>query len=61
MGAEALPPVLLLRDGAQATDVDFGSLGYAEPAIRSFRTFERLCTEGVTPAGCRFMIAAPTP
>jgi len=61
LGAEELPPVLFLREGVSAADVDFGPLGYVEPAIRSYQTFERLAAEGVIPDGCRFMVAAPTP
>ena len=37
------------------------SLGYADAAIESFQTFERLQSEGVIPASTRFQVSLPTP
>ncbi len=47
-------------------DVDPGEivlppLGYADAAIASFATFDRLQAEGVIPAGLRFQVSLPTP
>lgn len=36
-------------------------LGYADAAIESFATFERLQAEGVIPASTRFQVSVPTP
>lgn len=46
------------KDGS---DEDFPPLGYADAAIRSYRTFERLVAEGKVPRDARFMVALPTP
>ncbi len=56
-----LPPVLFLRDGVNASEVEFGDLGYFEPAVRSFATFERLVDVGAIPSDARFMVTMPTP
>jgi methionine synthase II (cobalamin-independent) len=37
------------------------SLGYADAAIESFATFDRLQSEGVIPATTRFQVSLPTP
>lgn len=39
--------------------LDFPTLGYAEEAKRSYANFTRLKSEGVLPAGVRFMVALP--
>ena len=54
-------PRLKLREGDAGTGVEFGSLGYAEAAQGSYRTFRQLKREGVVPAGCRFQVSLPTP
>lgn len=54
-------PKLMLRPGASAADVSFGSLGYADSAIASYRLFARLKRDGVIPPHCRFQLSLPTP
>lgn len=46
-----------LREGVDALSID--KIGYAEEAIDSYATFERLRREGVIPRGVRFMVALP--
>jgi ubiquinone/menaquinone biosynthesis C-methylase UbiE len=53
-------PRLKLRDNADG-GVGFGSLGYAEAARGSYRTFAELKRAGVVPSGCRFQVSLPTP
>jgi SAM-dependent methyltransferase len=52
-------PQLRLRPGLEA--VRFDSLGYAEAALGSYRTFSVLKRDGVIPRGCRFQVSLPTP
>jgi SAM-dependent methyltransferase len=52
----ALPQLRLRTD-----DVRFESLGYADAAIESYRTFGVLKRDGVVPRGCRFQVSLPTP
>lgn len=47
-----------VRPGA---DVRFDDLGYARPAVASYRTFRRLRDEGVIDAGVRFQLCLPSP
>lgn len=54
-------PRLKLREEEDGGDVAFGSLGYAEAAIASYRTFRLLKRDGVVPRGCRFQVSLPTP
>jgi SAM-dependent methyltransferase len=54
-------PKLRLRAGVSAEAVEFGSLGYADTAIASYREFARLKRDGVVPAHCRFQVCLPTP
>ncbi|HEX6025752.1 MAG TPA: class I SAM-dependent methyltransferase [Solirubrobacter sp.] len=54
-------PKLRLRPGATAHDVDFGSLGYSDAAIASYKTFARLKRDGAIPSHCRFQLSLPTP
>jgi ubiquinone/menaquinone biosynthesis C-methylase UbiE len=54
-------PRLRLRAGTDAGDLRFGSLGYADAAVASYRTFGVLKRDGVVPRGCRFQICLPTP
>ena len=54
-------PKLRLRAGVSASEVKFGSLGYADTAITSYRVFARLKRDGVIPAHCRFQVCLPTP
>ena len=55
-----LPRVRLAENG-QPDRVRFESLGYAEAAIASYRTFARLKRDGVIPVACRFQCSLPTP
>ena len=54
-------PKFRLRPGASADSVAFGSLGYAETAIASYRVFARLKRDGVVPSHVRFQLSLPTP
>jgi len=50
-----------LRPEVSAEEVAFGSLGYAEHAIASYRLFARLKQDGTIPPATRFQVALPTP
>ncbi|HEX2495827.1 MAG TPA: class I SAM-dependent methyltransferase [Gaiellaceae bacterium] len=50
-----------LRLGTDRGELAFGSLGYAEAAAGSYRTFSLLKRDGVVPRGCRFQVCLPTP
>ena len=54
-------PQLKLRDDAGGSDLSFGSLGYAEAALASYRTFGVLKRDGIIPRGARFQVCLPTP
>jgi hypothetical protein len=54
-------PRFRLRAGASLDGASFGDLGYAENAIASFATFERLRDEGAIPRAQRFQVSIPTP
>jgi hypothetical protein len=54
-------PYYRFRSGVAPGDLSFSSLGYADAAINSYKTFARLQKEGVIPAPVRFMVALPTP
>ncbi len=54
-------PQLKLRAGEDGGVLSFGSLGYAEAAIASYRTFSVLKRDGIIPRGCRFQVSLPTP
>ena len=54
-------PRLRLRSRDEATELRFGSLGYAEAAAASYRTFGPLKRDGIVPPGCRFQVCLPTP
>src|ERR1700680_208842 len=41
--------------------VEFGPLGYAAAAIRSYEDFKRARSQGKIPAGTRFQVSLPTP
>jgi hypothetical protein len=60
-GSGEQPPSFRLRDRSSANDVTFPSLGYADAAIASYATFERLQAEGTIDAGVRFQVAMGTP
>lgn len=50
-----------LADGVTAHSLKLSPLGYAEAAILSWQTFDRLQQAGVIAAGVRFQVALPTP
>ena len=54
-------PRLKLRAGEESRELSFGSLGYAEAALASYRTFSVLKRDGIIPRGCRFQVCLPTP
>jgi ubiquinone/menaquinone biosynthesis C-methylase UbiE len=54
-------PRLRLRDGEDASGLDFESLGYADAALSSYRTFSLLKRAGEIPRACRFQVCLPTP
>ncbi len=54
-------PRLRLRPGEDASALEFDSLGYADAAVASYRTFAVLKRDGVVPRGCRFQVSLPTP
>ena len=49
-------PSFRLKAGASATALDFGPLGYAANAARSYEIFARLKAAGVIPSQCRFQV-----
>jgi len=51
---------LRFRSGVAPKEVSFAT-GYADMAIDSFATFDRLQRSGVIPAGVKFQIAIPSP
>jgi SAM-dependent methyltransferase len=54
-------PKLRVRDGERVEEIRFGSLGYAQAAVASYRIFARLKRDGVIPSECRFQVSLPTP
>lgn len=48
------------KDGADLSKVTFDT-GYADAALDSFATFDRLQNDGVIPASVRFQVCLPTP
>jgi SAM-dependent methyltransferase len=54
-------PRLKLRAGEEGDALSFGSLGYAEAAIASYRTFGLLKRDAIVPRICRFHVSLPTP
>lgn len=54
-------PFFGIRPGVAPDDLDMGSLGYADAAIESYRSFRRMRDEGTVPAGTRFQVSLPTP
>jgi hypothetical protein len=47
--------------GVDASEIRFGSLGYAEAASESYGEFRRLRMQGRIPAETRFQVSLPTP
>ena len=54
-------PRLRLQPGQDAKALEFDSLGYADAAAASYRSFAVLKRDGVVPRGCRFQVSLPTP
>lgn len=54
-------PPYRLRAGANAEDISFGSLGYAETAIAAYAAFVLARNNGMFQPECRFQVALPTP
>jgi ubiquinone/menaquinone biosynthesis C-methylase UbiE len=54
-------PRLKLRTGEDGRALAFGSLGYADAAIASYRTFSMLKRDAIVPRACRFQVSLPTP
>ena len=54
-------PRLRLQEGAAGEGLRFGSLGYADAAIGSYRTFSELKRDGAVPSAARFQVCLPTP
>ncbi|WP_084079144.1 hypothetical protein [Demequina sp. NBRC 110057] len=48
-------------DGTDLETLTLEPLGYAEAALSSWETFQRLQAEGVIPAATRFQVSLPTP
>lgn len=51
----------LYRLAGEQADVDFGSLGYADVALESYRDFTRAREAGAVGSGTRFQVSLPTP
>lgn len=49
-----------VKAGGTAAAVEFGPLGYAKAARRSYEEFKRLRAQGKIPAGTRFQVCLPT-
>ena len=54
-------PNFKLRPGANADDLVFPSLGYADAALASYEVFSGLKQAGVIPNQYRFQVSLPTP
>mgnify|MGYP001334776966 CR=1 FL=1 len=67
ISAEELINELLMQRQLQAKadinieDIKFPSLGYADPAIKSYKEFKTLRENGYINENCRFQISLPTP
>jgi hypothetical protein len=49
------------KPGVRPADIDFVNLGYADVALKSWSTFQRLKASGIIGQGTRFLVALPTP
>lgn len=54
-------PLYRLRAGIAPGQIEFGPLGYAEIARRSYAIFDRKRREGILPADSKFLVSLPTP
>ena len=50
-----------LRPDVDVAALEFGSLGYVEPALTSYAEFARLRAAGTIPRDARFLVTFPTP
>lgn len=60
-GGNPSRPYFMTRDGVEASEIEFGALGYADEAIASFELFSRLKADGTIPSATRFQVSLPTP
>ena len=56
-----LQPPYRFRPGRTAADIDFGELGFAREAIKSYEAFAARRAAGRFPADTRFQVCLPTP
>jgi ubiquinone/menaquinone biosynthesis C-methylase UbiE len=54
-------PRLRIREGEDASSIEFGSLGYAVAALGSYAKFRQLKRRGELPLWCRLQVCLPTP
>lgn len=54
-------PQFRLKQGRQAADLKFGSLGYADVALQSYKEFCAARSRGKFKPGTRFQVSLPTP
>ena len=54
-------PHFKLRPGANASELVFDQLGYADAALASYAVFSQLKQNGTIPAQYRFQVSLPTP
>lgn len=54
-------PHFKLRPGADASELVFDQLGYADAALASYAVFSQLKQDGTIPASYRFQVSLPTP
>ncbi|MEZ4572845.1 MAG: hypothetical protein R2849_21505 [Thermomicrobiales bacterium] len=54
-------PTVRIREGVDPTSIRFGSLGYSDAALESWKTFSEAQQDGVIPATTRFQVTFPTP
>jgi hypothetical protein len=50
-----------VAEGVDIASLELPPLGYADSALESWKTFERLRTDGLIPTGTRFQVSFPTP
>jgi hypothetical protein len=58
--ADALFPVVRIRDGADTDAIEIGRLNYAEKAAESYALFKRRRAEGILPPDVRFLVSIPS-
>jgi hypothetical protein len=50
-----------IKNGVKPKSLEFGPLGYAREALKSYRVFARLMEEGRIASNVRFQVSLPTP